>query len=145
MLLFELILQDQLTVSLPELVVDKRAWNRAENEHVKKDENNEKNIIGFIILNSKQLIVWIRVVCCCNICYEDHPAQRKVVTLVRIYCLRVCRVLIKRINCKCSISYQSKTTNYNTKKDHENQNIRVSWNQRNKDFLCLGIVKKRKH
>jgi hypothetical protein len=68
--------------SFPKLVEDEGAGDRAEDEHVEEDVEDEHAVVPGILLDSRQLVVGVAVVGPQDVGDEDHPVQLPVVALI---------------------------------------------------------------
>ena len=125
-LLLDFVHEDEFAVGRPEFVVDERAGDRAEKEHIEEDEDDEEDDVGLVVLDSHQLVVRIGVVGGGHIGDEDHLVQGKIVTCVGIDGYRVGRVDIVRVQSKCSVANHSKATDHNREENHVDNNVYIS-------------------
>lgn len=72
MLLFDLIDYNVLTPGFSKFIINEATRNGGEKKQVEEDKDNEKDVIGLIVLNCKDLIVRIEVVCsyCVDLIYH---------------------------------------------------------------------------
>lgn len=84
MLLADLIDQDVLASVLPEFVVDNRAWDQHEQEHVEEDEDDVEYVVGLRVLEGWGLIIRIVVISPQDVDLHDHLAEIVKVALVDI-------------------------------------------------------------
>ena len=140
LLLSDLVDQDQLTSGLSELVVDERTRDGGEDEQVHEDEDDEEDVVGLVVLDCQDLVVWVEVVGGNHVDVEYHFSQVSVVVLVTIYFLRIFRVSEVGIDCESSIADQGPPKDDDGEEDDIDFDVGEGRSQREEGFSHLRVV-----
>ena len=82
MLLSDLFNQDIFASALSEFVVNYRAWDENKEKHIEENENDEKGVVSFRVLDGWGLVIRIVVIAAQYIHLHDHLPE-----VVKIACV----------------------------------------------------------